>query len=139
MRKIPRHIREDARDIARQIAKTDAYTDASRRRKKVEMLFAHLKKILQLDRLRLRGPNGAKDEFLLAATAQNPRKLAELRTAAPYIAYKPSKTGFGNQINPKQLRTFSTTSAVCSVLQSRLPAPTAINIRFTPTVISAVA
>ena len=42
------------------------------------MLFAHLKRILKLDGLRLRGPSGAKDEFLLAATAQNPRKLAKL-------------------------------------------------------------
>jgi hypothetical protein len=42
------------------------------------MLFAHLKRILRLDRLRQRGPNGAKDEFLLAATAQNLRKLAKL-------------------------------------------------------------
>ena len=43
------------------------------------MLFAHLKRILGLGRLRLRGPRGAKDEFTLAATAQNPRKLAKLR------------------------------------------------------------
>jgi hypothetical protein len=42
------------------------------------MLFAHLKRILRLGRLRLRGPNGAKDEFLLAAAAQNLRKLAKL-------------------------------------------------------------
>jgi hypothetical protein len=42
------------------------------------MAFAHLKRILRLGRLRLRGPNGAKDEFLLAATAQNLRKLAKL-------------------------------------------------------------
>jgi hypothetical protein len=42
------------------------------------MLFAHLKRILKLDRLRLRGPNGARDEFLLAATAQNLRKMAKL-------------------------------------------------------------
>jgi hypothetical protein len=48
------------------------------RTKKVEMLFAHLERILRLGRLRLRGPNGAKDEFLLAATAQNLRKLAKL-------------------------------------------------------------
>lgn len=39
------------------------------------MLFAHLKRILKLDRLRLRGPNGAKDEFHLAAAAQNLRKM----------------------------------------------------------------
>ncbi len=58
--------------------------DQSRReRKKVEMLFAHLKRILRLDRLRLRGPNGAHDEFLLAATAQNLRKLAKLRPKLP--------------------------------------------------------
>jgi hypothetical protein len=42
-------------------------------------LFAHLKRILHLGRLRLRGPSGARDEFLLAATAQNLRKLAKLR------------------------------------------------------------
>ena len=42
------------------------------------MLFAHLKRILRLDRLRLRGPSGAKNEFLLAATAQNLRKLAKV-------------------------------------------------------------
>jgi hypothetical protein len=47
-------------------------------RKKIEMLFAHLKRILRLDRLRLRGPNGARDEFHLAAAAQNLRKLAKL-------------------------------------------------------------
>ena len=46
-------------------------------RKKVEMLFAHLKRILKLDRLRLRGPNGAHDEFLLAATAQHLRRMAK--------------------------------------------------------------
>ena len=42
------------------------------------MLFAHLKRILKIDRLRLRGPTGAHDEFLLADTAQNLRKLAKL-------------------------------------------------------------
>src|SRR5262245_56542130 len=50
----------------------------SRHLRKIEMLFAHLKRILKLDRLRLRGPNGARDEFILAATAQNLRKLAKL-------------------------------------------------------------
>src|SRR6202167_3651330 len=77
-RKIARSIHEAARDRARAIAKTDAYVISRRERKKVEMLFAHLKRILRLDRLRLRGPCGARDEFLLAATAQNLRKLAKL-------------------------------------------------------------
>ena len=78
VRKIPRSIHEGARDMAREIAKTEVYTRSRRERKKVEMLFAHLKRILRLDRLRLRGPNGARDEFLMAATAQNLRKLAKL-------------------------------------------------------------
>jgi transposase len=77
-RKIPRSIHEGARDMARQIAKSWEGQTSRRVRKKVEMLFAHLKRILKLDRLRLRGPNGARDEFLLAATAQNLRKLAKL-------------------------------------------------------------
>ena len=77
-RKIGRSIHEAARDKARAIAKTEAYAVSRRQRKKVEMLFAHLKRILRLDRLRLRGPSGAQDEFLLAATAQNLRKLAKL-------------------------------------------------------------
>jgi hypothetical protein len=49
----------------------------------VEMLFAHLKRILGLGRLRLRGPCGAQDEFTLAAIAQNLRKLAKLKPMAP--------------------------------------------------------
>src|ERR1700756_519235 len=65
-RKIPRSIHEGARDMARDIANTEAYRTSRCRRKKVEMLFAHLKRILKLDRLRLRGPNGGRDEFPLA-------------------------------------------------------------------------
>jgi hypothetical protein len=77
-RKVPRSIYENARDVARDIAKTEAYVTSRRQRKKIEMLFAHLTRILRLDRLRLRGPSGARDEFLLAATAQNLRKLPKL-------------------------------------------------------------
>lgn len=57
----------EASIMARDIATTDAYVVSRRQRKKVEMLFAHLTHILRLDRLRLRGPNGARDEFHLAA------------------------------------------------------------------------
>ena len=82
-RKVPRDVHEDARDVARSLIGTDAYEQSRRERKKVEMLFAHLKRILKLGRLRLRGPSGAKDEFLLAATAQNLRKLAKLAWKPP--------------------------------------------------------
>lgn len=84
-RKIPRDINEDARDVARSLADTPAFEQSCRERKKVEMLFAHLKRILKLGRLRLRGPYGAQDEFLLAATAQNLRKLAKLATGPPPV------------------------------------------------------
>ena len=77
-RKVPRSIYEGARDMARQIARSWEGHTSRRLRKKIEMLFAHLKRILKLDRLRLRGPNGARDEFILAATAQNLRKMAKL-------------------------------------------------------------
>ncbi len=76
MRKISRHLNEPARDVARELSKTPRYARSRRHRKKVEMLFAHLKRILRLDRLRLRGLKGARDEFLLAATAQNLRRMA---------------------------------------------------------------
>ena len=84
VRKIARSVHESAREVARDIAKTDAYKQSRKDRKKVEMLFAHLKRILKLDRLRLRGPSGARDEFLLAAIAQNLRRMAKrLMFAAP--------------------------------------------------------
>ena len=85
-RNVPRSIYEGARDLARDIAKTKAYQASRCQRKKVEMLFAHLKRVLKLDRLRLRGPNGARDEFHLAATAQNLRKLAMLLPVPSPIA-----------------------------------------------------
>jgi len=78
MRKVPRSIYESARDVARNLRRTPDYEFMRHERKKVEMSFAHLKAILKLDRLRLRGPCGVNDEFLLAATAQNLRKMAKL-------------------------------------------------------------
>ena len=77
-RKIPRDIHEHARDVARSFADTEGFKTSRRERKKIEMRFAHLKRILKLGRLRLRGPRGAQDEFVLAAIAQNLRRLASL-------------------------------------------------------------
>lgn len=76
-RKIARSVHETSRDVARQIATTDLYLQSRKDRKKVEMFFAHLKRILNLTRLRLRGKSGARDEFLLAAIAQNLRRMAK--------------------------------------------------------------
>src|SRR5436305_2579950 len=73
-RKIPRDVHEHARDVARSFAGTDAFERSRCERKKIEMRFAHLKRILRLGRLRLRGPRGAQDEFVLAAIAQNLRR-----------------------------------------------------------------
>lgn len=84
MRKIARSLHEDARDVARRIAKTEGYQQSRKDRKKVEMLFAHLKRIQGFVKLRLRGFSGANDEFLLAAIAQNLRRMAKrLAGSAP--------------------------------------------------------
>jgi transposase len=82
-RKVSRDIDEDVRDRVRALANTEAFDRSRRERKKVEMAFAHLKRILKLDRLRLRGLSGAKDEVILAATAQNLRKLVKYAGPAP--------------------------------------------------------
>ena len=90
MRKIARSVHESARDVARDIAKTSVYRQSRRDRKEVEVLFAHLKRILRLDRLRLRGRSGAQD-VLLAATAQNLRRMAKrLIPKAPHADLAPA-------------------------------------------------
>lgn len=77
-RKVTRSVHEAARDVARDIRKTDAYMVSFIQRRKVEMLFAHLKRYIGVGMMRLRGPKGATEQFQLAATAQNLRKLAKL-------------------------------------------------------------
>jgi transposase len=83
VRKITRDINEDVRDHVRALADTEAFQQSCRERKKVEMRFAHMKRILKFDRLRLRGLNGVRDEVLLTATAQNLRRLVKLLSCAP--------------------------------------------------------
>jgi hypothetical protein len=86
VRKVTRDLNEDVRDSVRALASTDAFQQSRRERKKVEMRFAHMKRILRLDRLRLRGLSGARDEVLLTATAQNLRRLVKLLGRAPPFA-----------------------------------------------------
>jgi Transposase DDE domain len=83
MRKVTRDINEDVRDRVRALADTEAFQQSRRERKKVEMRFAHMKRILRLDRFRLRGLSGVRDEVLLTATVQNLRRLARLLCRAP--------------------------------------------------------
>lgn len=82
-RKVTRDLNEELRDQVRALANTEAFQQSHRERKKVEMRFAHMKRILRLDRFRLRGLSGIKDEVLLTATAQNLRRLARLLNHAP--------------------------------------------------------
>jgi hypothetical protein len=81
-RKVMRSVHETARNAVRRLEGTPGYLQSRRDRRKVEMLFAHLKRILTLDRLRLRGPTGARDGSNLAAAAQNLRKMAKLLVPA---------------------------------------------------------
>ena len=67
---------EHARDFARSLAGTEPFDRSRRERKKVEMRFAHLKTHHRFERMRLRGLSGARDEFHLAAIAQNLKTLA---------------------------------------------------------------
>jgi hypothetical protein len=77
-RKVPRRLHEAARDHARQLVGTALFEQSRNERKKVEMLFAHLKTTLRFERMRLRGLTGARDEFHLAAIAQNLRRMTRL-------------------------------------------------------------
>jgi transposase len=86
VRKVTRDVDEDVRDRVRALANTDAFQQSRRERKKVEMRFAHMKRILRLDRLRLRGLSGARDEVLLTATAQNLRRLVKFLCRPPPLA-----------------------------------------------------
>jgi hypothetical protein len=47
-RKVPRSLFDGARDMARHIARSDVGRTSRRQRKKVEILFAHLKRIVRL-------------------------------------------------------------------------------------------
>ena len=86
VRKVTRDVHEDVRDQVRALATTEAFQQSHRERKKIEMRFAHMKRIFRLDRLRLRGLSGARDEVLLTATAQNLRRLVKFLCRPPPIA-----------------------------------------------------
>ncbi len=92
LRRVTRSIYESARDVARAVRQTPDYRRTRRQRKMVEMLFAHMKRILKVDRLRLRGMSGARDEFLLTATAQNLRRMAKYRGTDPPGIYATAPT-----------------------------------------------
>jgi len=70
------HIYEPARQRARKLAETPEFAHAQRQRKKVEALFAELKNQIGLRRLRLRRMKFVREQFFLAATAQNIKRLA---------------------------------------------------------------
>jgi hypothetical protein len=82
-RRLSRDVDEPIREYVRALAKTPAFERSRDERKKVEMAFAHMKRVFKLDRFRLPGLNGARDEILLTATAQNLRKLARYVSRPP--------------------------------------------------------
>jgi len=104
VRKVTRDLNEDVRDSVRALANTDAFQQSRRERKKVEMRFAHMKRILRLDRLRLRGLSGARDEVLLTATAQNLRRLVKLLGRAPPVAAAAERRRYIGRVLPMQVR-----------------------------------
>jgi hypothetical protein len=77
------HIHEPARQRARDLVNTPAFVDAQRKRKKVEALFAELKNQIGLRRLRLRRLKFVREQFFLAATAQNIKRLVRFLSQGP--------------------------------------------------------
>jgi len=75
---------EPARQYAKQLVDTDEYRLSRRERKKVEALFAELKDVIKLRRFRLRRLRNVKEQTLMAATAQNLRRL--IRFLEPSLA-----------------------------------------------------
>src|SRR6201984_3795503 len=69
------HIHESRRQRARELATTTEFAKAQRQRKKVEALFAELKNQIGLRRLRLRRMKFVREQFWLAATVQNIKRL----------------------------------------------------------------
>ena len=69
------HIHESVRQRARELAQTPEFATAQRQRKKVEALFAELKNQIGLRRLRLRRMKFVREQFWLAATVQNIKRL----------------------------------------------------------------
>jgi transposase len=69
------HMHESARQRARELAHTPAFASAQRERKKVEALFAEMKNLIGLRRLRLRRMKFVREQFFLAAAAQNLKRL----------------------------------------------------------------
>ena len=77
------HIHEAARQRARELVKTPEFAKAQRQRKKVEALFAELKNQIGLRRLRLRRMKFVREQFFLAAAAQNIKRLVRFLSQAP--------------------------------------------------------
>jgi len=78
------HIHESARQRARELANTPEFVKAQRQRKKVEALFAELKNQIGLRRLRLRRMRFVREQFYLAATVQNLKRLVR------FLSFKPA-------------------------------------------------
>src|SRR2546425_9904038 len=74
---------EPARQRARELAQTPAFASAQRQRKKVEALFAELKNQIGLRRLRLRRMKFVREQFFLAAAAQNIKRLVRFLSQGP--------------------------------------------------------
>ncbi len=77
------HIHEPARQHARELARTPAFANFQRQRKKVEALFAELKNQIGLRRLRLRRLKFVREQFFLAAAAQNIKRLVRFLSQGP--------------------------------------------------------
>jgi transposase len=80
------NLHESAREYAREIARRPGFAASQSARRKVEALFAELKNVIGLRRLRLRRMRFIREQFYLAATVQNLKRLVTFLARPPQPA-----------------------------------------------------
>src|SRR5437899_4011382 len=117
------HMHEPARQRARELANTPAFASAQRERKKVEALFAEMKNLIGLRRLRLRRMKFVREQFFLAAVAQNVKRLVRFlsRPTGPLVA-----AGDVAELAGRNLRSARTRGDMRSSFSSRFSTPTLV-------------
>lgn len=126
---VNRSIYEGGRDLAREIAQSAALRCVPAGAKKIEMLFAQLRRTLGLGRLRYESPAVQKDEFLLAATARNLRKLASCSRFLSPLRVEESYLSFGGRTDFSQADFFNSMNSSRACGRGKSPAEATAKLR----------
>jgi hypothetical protein len=94
VRKVTRDIDEDVRERVRALANAEDFQQSRRERNKIEMRFAHMKRIFKLERLRLRGLSGksARGKVTKRTVTRAKSKRAPVKKAARWMKHPVAPT-----------------------------------------------